>query len=429
MRIEKLGTAMSDEVLQKRWPRARKIDSKLADYVRGIIEAVERQGDAALIECTSKFDKVKLSPSTLRVSREEIESAYAQIDEEQVSAIKFAKNRIEAFERNLLSRTDFEYHSEGVRVLSRVVPIRSVGCYVPGGEAAYLSTLLMTAVPAKAAGVPRVVVCSPPRNKGGVSQLTLVAADICGVDEVYKVGGVQAIAALAYGTETIRPVEKIVGPGNKYILAAKALVSKDVPIDIPAGPSEIVILADRSADPRIIALDMLSQAEHGAEAVVILVTDSGMLAEAVVREFENRSKSMSKRVSHTSSNLLVLTCDSMGKAVSFVNEFAPEHLEVIGEDQSAIAEKITSAGLVLVGEYTPVAASDYCLGTGHVLPTGGYGQVFSGLSSIDFVKRVNIVESSEEALLKVKRFVETLARGEGLPNHGLAVQGRFDDKQ
>jgi histidinol dehydrogenase len=426
LRIEKLLEATSNEILQRRWPRAGKIYSDLAEYVRDIIEGIERQGDVALIEYTSKFDKVRLSPSSLRVTREEIESAYTQVDKEQVSAINFAKNRIEMLERNFLARTDSEYQSEGVKVRTRIVPIRSVGCYVPGGEAAYPSTVLMTAVPAKIAGVPRVIVCSPPRNNGEISPLTVVAANICGVDEMYKVGGAQAIAALAYGTETIRPVEKIVGPGNKYVLAAKALVSRDVPIDMPAGPSEIVILADGSADPRIIALDMLSQAEHGADAVAILVTNSETLAEAVAKEFENKTQSMPNRVSRTS---LVLTCDSMEKAVGFVNEFAPEHLEVIAEDQSTIAEKITSAGLVLVGKYGSVAASDYCFGTNHVLPTGGYGHVFSGLSAINFVKRVNIVECSEEGLSKVRSSIETLARSEGLPNHGLAVRGRFDGKQ
>lgn len=229
LRIEKLDTASSNQILQKRWPCARKIDSDLAEYVRGIIEAIERQGDVALIEYTSKFDKVKLSPSTLRVTREEKESAYAQVDKEEVSAIKFAKNRIEEFERSFLARTDSEYQSEGVRVRSRIVPIRSVGCYVPGGEAAYPSTVLMTAVPAKTAGVPRVIVCSPPRIKGEISPLTVVAADICGVDEVYKVGGAQAIAALAYGTETIRPVEKIVGQETSTSWQQRLLFRKMCP--------------------------------------------------------------------------------------------------------------------------------------------------------------------------------------------------------
>lgn len=198
---------------------------------------------------------------------------------------------------------------------------------------------------------------------------------------------------------------------------------------MPAGPSEIVILADGSADPRIISLDMLSQAEHGADAVAILVTNSETLAEAVAKEFENKTKSTPNRVSQTSSDVFVLTCDSMEKAVGFVNEFAPEHLEVIAEHQSTVAEKITSAGLVLVGKYGSAAASDYCLGTNHVLPTGGYGHVFSGLSAITFVKRVNIVECSEEGLSKVRSSIETLARSEGLPNHGLAVRGRFDGQQ
>jgi histidinol dehydrogenase len=258
-----------------------------------------------------------------------------------------------------------------------------------------------------------------------------VTADICGVDEIYKVGGAQAIAALAYGTETIRPVQKIVGPGNKYVLAAKAFVSKNVPIDLPAGPSEIVILADQSADPRLVALDMVSQVEHGADAISVLVTDSERLAEAVAKEFEKIVELSADRktlVRNSSKNSLVLVCEDMEKGVVFVNDFAPEHLEVIMKDAAIIAEKVTSAGLILIGEYTPVSASDYCLGTNHVLPTGGYGHAFSGLSVLNFVKRVNVVECSKEGLLKVSNSVALLARSEGLLSHALAVEGRFDGK-
>lgn len=428
LRTKTLDSATSKEVLKKRWPSTRRYDPELADYVKIIVEAVEKQGDTALIDYTSKFDKVRLSPSNLRVTREETESAYSRVGKEQISAVKFAKSRIEALEKNLLARLSFECQSEGIRVQSFFSPIRSVGCYVPGGEAAYPSTLLMTAVPAKMAGVPRIVVCSPPRSGGEINPLTLVTADICGVDEIYKIGGAQAVAALAYGTETIRPVEKIVGPGNRYVLAAKAFVCKDVPIDLPAGPSEIVILADESADPRIVALDMISQVEHGTDAVSILVTDSTTLAEAVGKEFEKVITLVPSResvVRRSSANSLILTCDDMEKAVAFANEFAPEHLEVIAEDASAIAKKVTSAGLVLIGKYSPVSASDYCLGTNHVLPTGGYGHVFSGLSVLNFLKRVNLVECSESGLARVRESVEILSRSEGLLNHGLAVEERF----
>ena len=428
LRVEPLGSStVPGEVLKKRWPKTKKISPELEDYVRAIIEEVERRGNDALVDLTIKFDGVKLSPGDLRVGPEEIEKAYGKVDGEQISAIEFAKQRVEGLERNLLMRLDFKYESEGIKILGRARPLRSVGCYVPGGGAAYPSTLIMTAVPANVAGVPRVVVCSPPRGGGEINPLTLVAADICGVDEIYRIGGAQAVAALAYGTETIRPVEKIVGPGNKYVQTAKMLVSKNVSIDMPAGPSEIVVLADGSADPRIVALDLISQAEHGADGISMLVTTSRSLARAVVEEFEKIKSlpSMETVVRASLRNGLVLVCEDMEGALAFVNEFAPEHVEVMMEDAWDVAERITSAGLILIGEYTPVAASDYCLGTNHVLPTGGYSRVFSGLSVLDFTKRVNIVEGSEEGLLKVRRSVRILAESEGLPNHALAVEGRF----
>ncbi len=428
LRIDELDRAKSDAILKQRWPQRKHIDQELSSPVRQIVETVEKRGDSALIEYTMKFDKVKLRPDNLRVTKQEIEDAYKKIHNEELSAIKFAKDRIDRLEKKITAGIALEYNYEGIRFHTRTTPIESAGCYVPGGEATYPSTVLMTALPAKIAGVPRVVVCSPPRSEGGISPLTVVAADICAVNEIYKVGGAQAIAALAYGTETIRPVEKIVGPGNRYVLAAKALVSKDVPIDLPAGPSEILVLADETADPRTVALDMLSQAEHGADTVSILVTSSKMLAEAVADEFKKRSQSTTQGGSNSSTDILALICRDMDEAVAFVNEFAPEHLEVITKNASTISERITSAGLILIGEYTPVAASDYCLGTNHVLPTGGYGRVFSGLSAASFVRRVNVVECSREGLSKVRENVTTLARSEGLPNHGLAVEARFDGK-
>ncbi len=422
-------SAARNVLLKKRWPKIGKIDSKLAEYVKIIIEEVKRRGDAALIDLTLKFDHVRLSPDRLRVNREDIDKAYEEISKEQVSALEFAKNRVETFQKELFKRIIFEFEREGVRIRTCASPIRRVGCYVPGGEAAYPSSLIMTIIPAKVAGVTEIVVCSPPRGGNDVNPLILVASDICGVEEIYRVGGVQAVAAMAYGTETIRPVEKMFGPGNEYIITAKMLVSKDVPTDIPAGPSEIVVLADASADPRIVALDMISQAEH-RDGVSILVTPSRSLADTVIEELERLATSLPNKEKIARNLLnrgLIVVCEDAEEAVRFVNEFAPEHLEVLMEGAADIAQRIISAGLVLVGKHTPVSASDYCLGTVHVLPTKGFSHVYSGLSVLDFIKRFNIVECSKEGLLNVRRHVKVLAESEGLPSHALALEGRFRD--
>ncbi len=416
-------------VLEKRWPKARRHDPELENYVKAIIEEVRRRGDAALADFTAKLDGVSLQPSRLRVSPEDVDNAYRKVGEEQIAAIKYAKDRVAKFQKNLLKRSDFEYRFEGVKIRSCAAPLRRVGCYVPGGRAAYPSSLVMTIVPAKVAGVQQVVVCSPPREEGEINPLILVAADVCGVDEIYRVGGVQAIAALAYGTETIQPADKLFGPGNKYVLAAKMLVSHDVPIDIPAGPSEIVILADRSAQVRAVALDMISQAEH-MDGVSVLITPSRRLGQAVASELERMASSLPNReivVPNLSENGLVLLAKDLEEAIGFVNDFAPEHVEVMVRDAWRVAERITSAGLVLVGRHSPVSASDYCLGTVHILPTKGFSQVYSGLSVLDFIKRYNIVECSKEGLEKAGTHIRVLAESEGLINHCLAVKGRLED--
>ena len=422
-------SAVSLKMLDGRWPRIKKFDSELAGYVRPIIEEVKRRGDEALVDFTMKFDGVKLSSGRLRVDKEDVEKAYEKVSEEQISAIEFAKSRLEAFQGELLRRLNFEYESNGVKVRSRSSPIRRVGCYIPGGEAAYPSSLLMAIVPANVAGVPEIAVCSPPRSGGEVNPLILVAADICGVDEIYRIGGVQVVAALAYGTETIQPVDKLFGPGNKYVMMAKMLVSRDVPTDLPAGPSEILVLADETADPRLVASDLVSQAEH-TDGVPILVTTSRDLAEMVVKELEQMASSLPNRqtvAGNLSRSCQVLVCEDMREAISFVNDFAPEHLEVMTRDPWSISEEMTSAGLILIDKYTPVSASDYCLGTVHILPTEGFGHVYSGLSVFDFVKRYNVVECSKEGLLKARSHVKALAESEGLVNHALAVEARFKD--
>jgi len=424
------GSSLPSEMLSNRWPNTKRLDSKLMSYVERIIREIRRRGDSALLEFEEKFDGVKLSPDRLRVNREDIEKAYEKTSEKLISAIEYSKSRIEAFQKEILSRLRFVYEENGLKIRSCTSPIRRLGCYIPGGEASYPSTLVMTVTPAKVAGVPEIAVCSPPKSGGEINPAILAAADICGVDEIYRLGGIQAIAALAYGTQTVRPVDKIVGPGNRYVQAAKILVSMDLPIDVPAGPSEIVIIADESADPRLAALDMISQAEH-LDAVSILVTPSKKLAENVAKMLEQLVESSPNR-RIVSENLLrnglVLVCRSLEEAVRIVNEFAPEHLEVMTEDPWNTAGKITSAGLILVGSDTPVAASDYCLGTVHVLPTGGFSHVYSGLSVLDFVKRFCIAECSKMGLQEIRSSIKVLAETEGLMNHSLAVEGRFKDE-
>jgi len=425
--ISEDSVAMED-LLENRWPRTKEADPDLADYVERIARKVKRQGDAALVDLTMKFDGVRLLPSRLQVSRKEIEEAYRKVDRQQISALESARKRVERLERKTLKQISFELESEGIRIQNRVSPIRSVGCYVPGGNASYPSSLIMTAVPAKVAGVSRVVVCTPPRIEGKINPLILVAADICGVDEVFRVGGAQAIAALAYGTETIRPVEKIVGPGNSYVVAAKTLVSNIVPIDMPAGPSEIVILADEFADARSVALDMISQAEHGTDSISIVVTTSRDLAKATKEELGKRIASLPNRervIQALSRNGRLLVFEHMEKAIAFVREFAPEHVEVMMKDWRGVAGKISSAGLILIGKYAPVSASDYCLGTNHVLPTGGFSHVFSGLSVLNFVRLVRTVECSKRRLAKLRPHLRVLAESEGLTCHALAVEERF----
>jgi len=418
------------DLLNRRWPSFKWSSSELESYVRSIIEEVKNQGDQALVRFIKEFDGVELSVDSLKVKKEEIDLAYNKVKEEQVSALKFLKDQLEYFERQLLERINFESERSNVKIRFKTCPIQSVGCYVPGGKAAYPSTLVMIVTPAKLAGVRRIVVCSPPTKKGDLNPLTLVAADICKVDEIYKVGGVQAIAALAYGTDSIRPVEKIVGPGNRYVTMAKVLVSRDVAIDFPAGPTEILILADEYADSRLIALDLVSQAEHGFDSISILVTTSEELAKKVAKEIDKILFSAPRKdvvAKALSENGLIIICRDVDEAARFTNCFAPEHLEIFTRDPKLVAEKIRSAGLILLGPYAPVSASDYAFGTNHVLPTGGFGHVFSGLSVLDFIRRVSVVETSKEGLSKVRNYVEALARAEGLWNHTLAVEGRFEN--
>ena len=414
------------------WFKRQKADEKGAQEVdcsvKAIIEHVKENGDGALVEFALKFDKAELTTRTLKVKAAETKEAYKKSSPEQVSALKFMKEKVNAYQKQLLTQTEVKTTGDGISVQTVLRPIESVGCYVPGGQAAYPSTVVMTAVPAKVAGVPRIVVCSPSDAKGKVNPLVLVAADICGVDEVYRVGGAQAIAALAYGTKTIKPVRKIVGPGSKYVTAAKVLVSTDVAIDMPAGPSEVLVLADDSADARLIAFDMVSQAEHGGDSVAGLITTSERVALQVQENLAKVAASAERgdKVSEALAKYgFIIVCNSMEEAVCLVNQFAAEHLEVMTAKPKELADQLT-AGLILLGPYSPVALSDYGSGTNHVLPTGGFAQSFSGLSALDFMRRVSIVESSRTGLERVKDSIKVMAEAENLPNHYKAIQARFE---
>jgi histidinol dehydrogenase len=420
----------AQEVPADWFKRAKALDESVENNVKAIIAEVRKNGGAALVKFTEKFDKANVKPERLRVTPEEVKAAYIKVIAEQVEALKLMKEKVSSFERATLKQLGSATLKKGASVQTVFVPIQSVGCYVPGGQVAYPSTVVMTTVPAKAAGVPRIVVCSPPDRDGNVNPLVLVACDVCGVNEVYRVGGVQAIASLAYGTEAIAPVCKIVGPGSKYVTMAKVLVSKDVAIDMPAGPSEVLVLADETAEAMFVAADMVSQAEHGSDSVAGLITTSKKLAEDVAGWLAKMAGSAERGEivqKALQTNGFIITCDTVNELVELANVFAPEHLEIMTRNPLAIADKITSAGLILVGPYSPVALSDYGSGTNHVLPTGGFARSFSGLSALDFVRRVRVVDYSRDGLRALRSHVRVLTEAENLPNHSRAVEVRFEE--
>jgi len=402
------------------------VSSELMAQVMAIMRDVQKHGDAAVIDYSAKFDGVRLG--SLAVTRQEIKDAYGRVTKEQVSAIRLMKARLEKSELAVTRRLrDIRVRSEGVSIERALVPVSSVGCYIPGGKARYPSTLVMCAVPAKAAGVLRIVAVSPPTNDGNIDPLTLVAADICGVDEFYKAGGAQGIAALAYGTQSIKSVSKIVGPGGMFVTAAKLAASSVASTDMVAGPTELLVYADASADPRLVAADLISQAEHGPDTICGLVTASQKLAASVQNEVERmvpgiaRSDIVRKSLDE---NGFIAVCNDEKACVDFADEFAPEHLEVICKRPEAVAKKFKSAGLVLIGQDSPSSASDYALGSNHVLPTLGFARSRASLSVLDFLKVVNRVRVSKAGLARVEKVVKEIATAEGLPNHYEAVRAR-----
>lgn len=388
------------------------------ESVEAIIEDIRKNGDAALFALTEKFDKQKLS--SLRISREAIDEAYDEVDPALVQALIEAEARITRFHELQIDKSLWLEETEpGITLGVKTTPLDRVGAYIPGGRAAYPSTVLMTTVAARVAGVPEIVLCTPPP----VNPLTLVALDIAGVTEAYSIGGAQAIAALALGTETIRPVQKIVGPGNVFVTQAKMLLREHAEIDFPAGPSEIGVLADESANPAFIAADILAQAEHDPNAACVLVTTSERIAQEVGIEIEKqiefapRREIMVKALSHSG----YVIAGDQDLAIDLMNEIAPEHLSIQTADPLATLGKIRHAGSIFIGPYTPVACGDYASGTNHVLPTAGYAKSYSALDVHHFMKRSQVQMVTKEGLETIGDIVEILAEAEGLAAHAASV--------
>jgi histidinol dehydrogenase len=412
--------------LKKIATRARSQGAAVEKPVKTILQAVARSGDRAVLRFTKQFDKVSLKPDQLKVTSEEIKEAYFHIRKDEGDALRFAAQRITAFHER--QRTKTWMYQDGAVTLGQVVtPIDAVGVYVPGGKAVYPSTVLMSAIPAKVAGVPRIVMCTPPQ-KGGINPYLLVAADIASVTEIYRVGGVQAIGALAFGTKTIPKVDKIVGPGNIYVATAKRMLYGTVGIDMIAGPSELLVVADDDAKPAHVAADLLCEAEHDEDAQVWLVTTSYSLAKEVVRLIESqlkglqREKIAAKSVARHSVAFIVTTMD---EAIEVANEIAAEHLTLSVDEPFDYLEKVRHAGALFLGRYTPPSVADYIAGPNHVLPTGATARFFSALSLHDYTKISNIVHYTKEELSKVKDHLVRLAHIEGFDAHAKSAQSRF----
>lgn len=393
--------------------------------VKSILKGVERGGDQAIVRYTKKFDHVVLKPEQFRVPSEHIKEAYYHLRKEEGDALRFAARRITAFHERQRLKT-WMYQEGGATLGQMILPLDAVGIYVPGGKAVYPSSVLMCAIPAKVAGVKRVVMCTP-STKAGISPYLLVAADIAGVDEVYQVGGVQAIAGMAYGTKTVARVDKIVGPGNIYVATAKRLVYGTVGIDMVAGPSELLVVADEGANPSHVAADLLCEAEHDEDAKVYLVTTSTRLAHEVAKQIQEQMKRLAREkivAKSIARHAVGLVVETMEEAIDLANDIAPEHLTLSVDRPFDYLEKIKHAGALFLGRHTPPAVADYVAGPNHVLPTGGTARFFSPLSVEDYLKKSNIIAYSKEELTKVKDHLTRIAQMEGFDAHAKSLESR-----
>jgi histidinol dehydrogenase len=401
--------------------------NSLEANVKAILNDVKQNGDKALIKYTEQFDKVNLS--NLKVSNNEFELASKQIDEALKLSIQKAKRNIEKFHLPQFQNSEIIETTQGVKCWRKSVGIEKVGFYIPGGSAPLFSTILMLAIPAKIAGCKEIVLCTPPQKDGSVHPAILYTAQQVGITQVFKVGGVQAIAAMAYGTETIPQVYKIFGPGNQYVTCAKQLISKDgISIDLPAGPSEVAILADNSCLPQFVAADLLSQAEHGADSQVLLVTLNQEIVNAVKEELEKQLEVLPRKdiAQKALENSKAIVVNDYNTAMDLLNEYAPEHLILACEHTDVLMEKVTNAGSVFVGNYAPESLGDYASGTNHTLPTNGYAKMYSGVSVDSFVKKITFQQVDVTGIKLLGNVVEIMAEAEGLHAHKNAVSVRLD---
>lgn len=400
------------------------VDAAVAE----IINRVAEDGDKALRELSLKFDKVEIDD--LRLSDAEIEDAASKVDPKVAAAIECAARNIEKFHSAQLMEHPVDVEvTPGVRCVQRQVPVNTVGLYIPGGRAPLFSTVLMLAVPAKIAGCRRRILCTPYSAERGIAPEIIYAAKVCGIDEIYKVGGAQAIAAMAYGTESLPRVDKIFGPGNRFVTCAKQMVTNRVAIDMPAGPSEVMVMADGTASPRYVAADLLSQAEHGPDSQAILVTDNVAFAHSVADEVKNLTTRLSRQesVAGSLSQSRLIVMRSREEMIEFANEYASEHLIISMSEPWDVAAEITSAGSVFIGNHSPESAGDYASGTNHTLPTSGWAKSYSGVNIDSFMKKITYQELTRDGLSSLSDVIVTMADAEGLDAHALAVKVRLGE--
>lgn len=430
MRIVELTEQTRNNLLEKLLKRSPNSYGQYEQTVNDIIAQVREKKDEALFALTKQFDHCELTAENIRVTKEEIAQAYEQVEPEFVEVLKKAAANITAFHEKQMHNSWFLPKEDGSILGQKITPIAVSGVYVPGGKAAYPSSLLMNVLPAKVAGVARIIITTPPDGSGKVNPGTLVAADVAGVSEIYKAGGAQAIAAMAFGTESIPKVDKITGPGNIFVALAKKACFGYVSIDSIAGPSEILVLADETANPRYVAADLLSQAEHDELASAILITTSRELAEQVSREADEFTAQLSRKeiIRKSLENYgYILIAETMEQAVDAANEIASEHLEILTADPFAVMTKIKNAGAIFLGEYSSEPLGDYYAGPNHILPTNGTAKFFSPLNVDDFLKKSSIISYSRDALAKVHQDIELFAEKEGLTAHANSIKVRFEE--
>ena len=429
MRIVRLNEETKQNILENLLKRSPNQYEEYTKRVSDIIDDVRSRRDEALFDYTARFDGIQLTKETVRVTKEEIQEAYARLDPGFLEVLHRAAGNIRTFHEKQKRTSWFDTRPDGSILGQRITPLATVGVYVPGGKAAYPSSVLMNVIPAKVAGVDRIVMTTPPGKDGRVYEGTLAAAAIAGVDEIYKAGGAQAVAALAFGTESIPKVDKIVGPGNIYVALAKKAVYGYVSIHSVAGPSEILVLADEPANPRYVAADLLSQAEHDELASAILITTSKELAKNVADQIDQFLETLSRKeiIGKSLANYgYILLADTMEQAIDTANEIASEHLEIITEDPFAVMTKIRNAGAIFLGSYSSEPLGDYFAGPNHVLPTNGTARFFSPLSVDDFIKKSSIISYTKEALEPVSQDIIRFANAEGLSAHANSIAVRFE---